>query len=194
MKISFIYMASGFGSRFGANKLYVPLHGKPLYRHGLECLMEAARRLCEEDGHEVRLIIVSQYLEILEDGRKMGLETVYNRSSSEGITASLRLGTGAAGGDTGIYMFCVADQPYMKSASVVRFIRGFLECGRGIGCVCNAGRRGNPAAFAAGYRDELLALRGDRGGSVIMKAYPEDVWTMEVGAGELKDIDVQADL
>ena len=40
----------------------------------------------------------------------------------------------------------------------------------------------------------LLALWGDRGGSVIMKAHPGDVWTMEVPAEELKDIDLQEDL
>ena len=76
MNLSFVFMASGFGKRFGANKLYVPLEGKPLYRHGLECLMETAVRLRQEDGHQVRLVVVSQYRKILEDGERLGLETV----------------------------------------------------------------------------------------------------------------------
>lgn len=194
MKLSFIYMASGFGSRFGANKLYAPLEGKPLYRHGLECLAQAAQRLRQEEGYEVRLIVVSQYEEILEYGGGLGLETAYNGESSRGITASLRLGTEHAGKDTDIYLFFVADQPYMKSSTVVEFVRGFAGCGRGLGCVCSGGRRGNPAAFAGRYRDELLTLEGDRGGSVVMRAHPEDVWTMEVLSGELKDIDVREDL
>lgn len=194
MKLSFIYMASGFGSRFGSNKLYADLDGKPLYRHGLECLMEAACRLRREDGHEVRLILVSQYEPILKYGRKMELETVYNDASSEGITASLRLGTRAAGEDSELFLFFVADQPYMKSSTIVEFIRGFAVSGLGMGCVCCDGKRGNPAAFSRRYREELLALRGDRGGSVLMKTHPEDVWLMQVPAGELKDIDVQADL
>lgn len=194
MNISFIYMASGYGSRFGSNKLCAMLDGRPLYRHGLECLLAAAGELREKDGFDVRLILVSQYRDILEDGNGLGLETVYNGSSSQGITASLRLGTEAAGEDADILLFFVADQPYMKGSTVASFVRGFAGCGSGIGCVESGGRRGNPAAFSRRYRKELLALMGDRGGSVIMKAHPEDVWTMEVPEGELKDIDVQEDL
>ncbi|SCI46024.1 molybdenum hydroxylase accessory protein%2C YgfJ family [uncultured Clostridium sp.] len=194
MNLSFVFMASGFGKRFGANKLYVPLEGKPLYRHGLECLMETAVRLRQEDGHQVRLVVVSQYRKILEDGERLGLETVYNGASDEGITASLRLGTEAGGEDGDIFLFFVADQPYMKSATLTEFVRGFIKSGFGMGCVCSMGKRGNPAAFSRLYREELLSLRGDKGGSVIIKKHPMDVWSMEVSENELKDIDVQADL
>ena len=87
-----------------------------------------------------------------------------------------------------------SDQPYMKGTTVASFVRGFAGCGYGIGCVKSGDRKGNPAAFSGRYRQELLALWGDRGGSVIMKAHPGDVWTMEVPAEELKDIDLQEDL
>lgn len=194
MNISFIFMASGYGKRFGANKLCASLEGKPLYRHGLECLMETAGRLKAEDGHRVRLIVVSQYQDILRDGESLGLETVLNDKSSEGITASLRLGTQAAGEDYEVCLFFVADQPYLKSATLTAFVRGFLISGFGMGCVCCEGKRGNPAAFSRTYREELLKLTGDKGGSVMMKAHPRDVWTMEVPGLELKDIDVQEDL
>ena len=71
---------------------------------------------------------------------------------------------------------------------------GFRLAGKGMGCVCHQGKRGNPAIFASAYREELMGLRGDRGGSVIMKAHPGDVWTMEVPEEELKDIDRAEDL
>ena len=193
MNIAFIFMASGFGKRFGANKLYAPLKGKPLYCHGLKCLMEAAERL-EKEGHRIRFLVVSQYRKILEDGERLGLESVYNSGSSEGITASLRLGTEAAGEDTDICLFFVADQPYMKSATVAEFVRGFINSGFGMGCVCCKGKPGNPAAFSRKYREELMKLHGDKGGSVLMKAYPQDVWLLEVSREELRDIDVQEDL
>lgn len=194
MNLSFVFMASGFGKRFGSNKLYAPLEGKPLYRHGLECLMEAAGRLREEDGYKVRLVVVSQYQDILTDASGLGLEAVYNGESSEGITASLRLGTRASGEEGDVFLFFVADQPYLKSATMTEFVRGYVESGFGMGCVSCGGKRGNPAAFSGKYREELLTLRGDKGGSVIMKAHPLDVWTMEVPPEELKDIDVEEDL
>lgn len=193
MKISFIYMASGFGSRFGSNKLMSLLGGKELYRYGLECLCKGASAL-REDGHDIEILVVSQYEQILDQARCLGLGSVPNGFSAEGITASLRLGTGASREGTEGYLFCVADQPYMRTSTLVSFVCGFADSGLGIGCVCHHGKRGNPAVFRSRYRDDLLSLTGDRGGSVIMKAHPEDVWTMEVPKEELKDIDRTADL
>ena len=95
MRISFIYMASGFGSRFGSNKLLVPFKGKALYRHGLDCICRAAGEL-EKEGYQTEVLVVSQYEEILEQAESQGLRAVLNRFSGQGITASLRLGTDSA--------------------------------------------------------------------------------------------------
>ena len=61
MKTAWIYMASGFGSRFGENKLMAELGGKPLYRHGMECLILAGRLLVLEEGWLLNLIVVCKY-------------------------------------------------------------------------------------------------------------------------------------
>ena len=107
-------MASGFGSRFGENKLLVELGGKPLYRHGLDCLLQAMERVeTEMEGWQVQLIVVSQYREILETAAALGAEPVMNPQSGEGIAASLRFGTEAAR-DAQILVYCVADQPGMR--------------------------------------------------------------------------------
>ena len=42
MKVSLIYMASGFGKRYGTNKLITEFQGEPLYLHGLLSLQKAA--------------------------------------------------------------------------------------------------------------------------------------------------------
>ena len=70
MRISFIYMASGFGSRFGSNKLLVPFKGKALYRHGLDCICRAAGEL-EKEGYQTEVLVVSQYEEILEQAESV---------------------------------------------------------------------------------------------------------------------------
>ena len=186
-------MASGFGSRFGSNKLLIPFKGKELYRHGLDCICRAAEEL-EKEGRRTEVLVVSQYEEILKQAESQGLLAVLNRFSGEGITASLRLGTDSASPESEALLFSVADQPYMSPFTLKKFIHGFRLSGKGIGCVCHQGKRGNPAIFSRAYRQELMGLRGDRGGSVIMKAHPEDVWTMEVPEEELKDIDRTEDL
>lgn len=193
-KTAFIFMASGFGSRFGSNKLLASFQGKPLYCYGLESILEAARTLCREDGFEAHVIAVSQYGEILEDAQRRGAEAVFNEISGEGIAASLRLGILAAPEDTDLYLFSVADQPYMKADTAVRLVRECLNRHKGMGCVCCQGKRGNPAVFASEYRQELLELKGNRGGSVIMKRHPQDLMLLEASGDELRDIDTPEDL
>ena len=192
-KIALIYMASGFGSRFGSNKLTALFQGEKLYRHGLTCLLQAARDL-QTEGIQTELLVVSQYEEILQEGKKMGFYPVYNGRSKEGITVSLKLGAGAAGEDNEAFLFSVADQPCMRPETVAAFVKGFGASGKGMGAMCSKSRRGNPAIFRSFYRDKLLSLEGDRGGSVLMKAYPQDLWLMECRPEELLDVDRPEDL
>ena len=47
--IHIIYMAAGNSRRFGSNKLFYELDGKPMYRHLLERLIEKiGRASCRE--------------------------------------------------------------------------------------------------------------------------------------------------
>ena len=130
MNLAMIYMASGFASRFGENKLLFPFRGKPLYCHGLEHLTEAAELLAAGDGSRPFLAVVSQYQEILDMAKKQGLCAVTNYESWKGITASLRLGTRAAG-ERDAYLYFVADQPFTQAETICAFVRGFAESGRG---------------------------------------------------------------
>ena len=143
MNLAMIYMASGFASRFGENKLLFPFRGKPLYCHGLEHLQEAAGLLADGEGKRPFLAVVSQYREILEAAGEQGLCAVPNHESREGITASLKLGTRAAG-ERDAYLYFVADQPFMRAETICAFVRGFAESGKGIGCVTCGKVRGIP--------------------------------------------------
>lgn len=196
MKAAFIYMASGFGSRFGGNKLLEELEGKPLYRHGLDTLRKAADLIRREKGWQIRLIVVSQYREILEEAAREGLQAVYNPESARGITASIAYGTRAAEEAEGadLYVYCVADQPRLRGETLAAFLRAFAASGKGMGCLTAGGRRGNPAAFRKTYRDQLLGLTGDRGGRQLMERYGEDLWLFEADSKELADVDLKEDI
>ena len=248
--LALIYMASGFGRRYGSNKLLEMVGGKPLYLHGLETLVEAAGELKKggraenlqgkervsgaEGGMEIRLIVVSQYGEILERAKQLGAVPVYNPNSGEGITASIHLGIEAsdyAGQDVRVeasdyagqdvraeasdyakqdvrpeasgyakqdvrpeaYLFSVADQPWLKAESIVRLVEEFQESGRTMACLTNGRQRGNPVLFAAKYREELMALTGDKGGSQLLRRYPGQVLEVPVGPEELRDVDQPGD-
>lgn len=194
MKVGIIYMASGFGKRFGSNKLLEKWNGKPIYRYGLEALLEAAGLLKEEHGWQVRLTAVSQYEEIRKAAENSGAEALDNPFSHEGITASIRLGTESMGPDMAFYVYCTADQPRIDGRTVADFLYEFSKTSYGIGCVSAEGKKGNPAVFRNQYREELMALTGDRGGSQIMKRYPQDVWYCPVAEEMLADVDVPEEL
>ena len=69
MKLSMIYMASGFGKRFGSNKLLASFEGRPLYTYGLSALEKGAQILEKKSGISCEIITVSQYPQILESAR-----------------------------------------------------------------------------------------------------------------------------
>lgn len=108
MKLSMIYMASGFGKRFGSNKLLASFEGRPLYTYGLSALEKGAQILEKKSGISCEIITVSQYPQILESARCLisGEKVLENPFSEEGITASIRLGVAAAGRYGCIPFFC----------------------------------------------------------------------------------------
>ncbi len=197
-KLSMVYLASGYGSRFGGNKLLERLGDKRLFEHGLLTLFGIQESLEKELGLLSEVILVSQYPEILDFGEKLGLKTVENPYAAEGITASIRLGTKMAAEDGDYLLYSVADQPWLKGETVKNFLDCFfrlsLQGKASIGCLCAEGRRGNPAVFHRRYREELLALTGDKGGSQIIKRYPGQVMEYPASPKELADIDCRQDI
>ena len=97
-------------------------------------------------------------------------------------------------------MFFVADQPWLSERTVETFLEFMKKVSDGdresrpIGCVSRLGEPGNPVWFSAFYKDELLALSGDRGGKRVMKAHMDQVHFFEVEEErELWDVDTLED-
>lgn len=76
--IHIIYMAAGNSRRFGSNKLFYELDGKPMYRHLLERLIEIKDRYnklkkagkktknAESNNPVIDITVVTRYREILD--------------------------------------------------------------------------------------------------------------------------------
>lgn len=185
-----IYLAAGFSRRFGGNKLLEKLDGKPMYLHLLEGLNEI------KENHKLQsLTVVTQYEEILNYLHRQRIAAVKNNNSALGISSSLKLGLQTAmiqkNQETEqYYLFCVADQPFLKKHTVEEFLYVFLKTGKGIGCISHDGKAGNPVIFHERYVPELLRIEGDKGGKSVVNQHLEDVFLFEIpDAMELKDID-----
>lgn len=201
MKLNIIYLAAGFGSRFGVNKLLYQIDGKPMYRHTLDRLL----RLMKDMDMPCKLIVVTQYDEVEDDVKAYCLSldrikkeneilVVRNEHSERGISSSLQCGL-LADDNAEAYLCCVADQPYLKEETLRNFLKHYMENSRGIGCISHGGGYGNPVIFAAKYREELLKLKGDQGGKQIFRSHLNDIMLFEVtDAHELADIDLLSEI
>lgn len=178
-------LASGFGRRFGQNKLLAPVEGTPLYRRAFAALPSA---------RFARAAVVSACPEILSAAAAAGYLALPNRGAAEGVAASVRLGLSVMGGLDGV-LFSVCDQPWLTADSVGRLLGAFAASPRSAVALAWRGRRGSPVIFPAALFPELAALTGDTGGSAVLRAHPERLVTVEAGtARELWDVDTPADL
>ena len=211
--IHIIYMAAGNSRRFGSNKLFYELDGKPMYRHLLDHLIEIKDRYnklknAESNNPVIDITVVTRYREILDYCACIpDCHAVLSPDSEKGISYTIKAGIMAVQGQKKLkkssevthhtaekeeyYMFAVADQPYLKSQSVIKLIDKVLEnkeykrlvfslrCGDTVG---------NPCVFHSSLIPQLLSLEGDKGGRSVAKKY-DCVYVDIADERELMDID-----
>ena len=187
IRIAGVVMASGFGRRYGGNKLVDLYAEKPLYRHTLE-------HVCGALGKE-NTVVVTQYDQIINEVRKEGVAALMNGRAGEGIAASIRLGTKWAldlGADAVI--FFAADMPNLPEEEIRRYAGQFAGSGKAYGCM-EFGKEHtctNPGSFRLKESAEkLLQLDGDRGAMRIMKQEPWNTYYYQIPAEYAEDIDVR---
>ena len=198
--IHIIYMAAGNSRRFGSNKLFYELDGKPMYRHLLDRLAEIKNRYnkSKSDSQTIDITVVTRYREILDYCACIpDCHAVISPDSEKGISYTIKAGIMAVQeqkktGMQDYYMFAVADQPYLKSQSVIKLIDKVLEnkenkrlafslrCGDVVG---------NPCVFHSSLIPQLLSLEGDKGGRSVAKKY-DCIYVDIADERELMDIDI----
>ena len=257
--IHIIYMAAGNSRRFGSNKLFYELDGKPMYRHLLERLIEIKDRYnnsentstnkpldCDEmdvdtvidtyigtdiglskkaekktkntesSSQLVDITVVTRYREILDYCSSIpDCHAVLSPDSEKGISYTIKAGIMAVQEQkkkngvwqkkqeksSGVsqnsaeteeyYMFAVADQPYLKSQSVIKLIDKVLENKGNIRLVFSlrcGDAVGNPCVFHSSLIPQLLSLKGDKGGRSVAKKH-DCVYVDIADELELMDID-----
>ena len=211
--IHIIYMAAGNSRRFGSNKLFYELDGKPMYRHLLDHLTEIKNRYnklknAESNNPVIDITVVTRYREILDYCSSIpDCHAVLSPDSEKGISYTIKAGIMAVQEQKKLkkssevthhtaekeeyYMFAVADQPYLKSQSMIKLIDKVLEnkgnkrlvfslrCGNAVG---------NPCVFHSSLIPQLLSLEGDKGGRSVAKKY-DCVYVDIADERELMDID-----
>ena len=93
--IHIIYMAAGNSRRFGSNKLFYELDGKPMYRHLLDRLAEIKNRYnkSKSDSQTIDITVVTRYREILDYCACIpDCNAVISPDSEKGISYTIKAG------------------------------------------------------------------------------------------------------
>ena len=186
---AWIMLAAGNSRRFGANKLLYEIEGSPMYQRTLSCLFKAQKEVLKKTGIFCPVTVVTQYKEVGETAEKMGAKVCYNPHPEEGISSSLKIGL-KENKEADACLFTVADQPWLTWESVMGLLEVFWESEKGMACMQNGEKKGNPCVFSKKYYKELFSLTGDVGGKQILNAHPTDIVVYQTkGERELEDID-----
>ena len=112
---------------------------------------------------------------------------VVNIHPEDGISSSIALGLAALPEATIAALIGVADQPNLTVEAVDELIRAFSP--GGIVVPRFGDHRGNPPVFDRRFFAELIELRGDRGGQIVVNAHPEAVIEVSLAEAIGDDVD-----
>ncbi|MDE1938428.1 MAG: nucleotidyltransferase family protein [Alphaproteobacteria bacterium] len=183
-KIGAVVLAAGLSLRMGANKLLIPLAGKPLVRHAVEAAVASQAKpvivVTGNSGEEVQKAL-----------RDLDVQFANNSDFSVGLSTSLKCGLRALPGDCAGAAILLADMPRVTPTLIDALIAAFApERGRAICAPVANGRRGNPVLWARRFFPEILALEGDTGAKALLDAHRDLVWEFPaMDDGPFFDID-----
>ena len=178
--IGCVIMASGLARRFGSNKLLADFGGRPLLCRALDAT-DTPQLACR--------IVVTRSAEVETLCQTLGVACLRhvlpgrNDTVRLGLEALLTLQPGLAG-----CIFLPGDQPLLRRETVEALVCAFVadtrtqkETERAIfrlGARAALGPDtvvGSPVLFGCGYFPALRTLPEGKGGSVVLKAHPEQV-------------------
>src|SRR6202022_2831598 len=170
--IAGILLAAGLSTRFGRQKLLQPYRGELLVRKIARCFLDA--------GLHPVVAVVSKNPAFGDALAGLTLTMIENAHPEVGISSSIAIGLRALPKTTNAALIGVADQPYLTVEAVEELVNAFSP-GRIV--VPRFGdHRGNPPVFDRRFFHDLMRLRGDRGGQMVVNAHPDAV--IEVGLAE----------
>ncbi|MGA7711716.1 MAG: nucleotidyltransferase family protein [Rhizomicrobium sp.] len=187
--IGAVVLAAGSSSRMGADKLLLPLAGKPLVRHAVEAAAKSR-------ATPVMVVIGHAGAQIAAALGGLDVCFVENKEFSEGLSTSLVCGLKTLPMECHGAAILLGDMPFVAPHLIDALIAAFDPAhGRSICIPTFQGRRGNPVVWARELFPEIMALQGDAGAKRLIGAHAKLVCEVEAADdGVLFDIDTREDL
>lgn len=183
MKIGCVIMASGLSRRFGRNKLLELFDGTSLIERILDIT---------GNGLFDTRVVVTRTEAVRDICRSRNVPVIFHEYPNRNDT--VRLGIEAMRDVDGC-VFCPSDQPMLERESLEHLIRAFSQNGKGMFRLAYGEKQGTPILFGREYFSELSALPEKKGGSYLVKKYPEQTQLVTAASEwELYDVDTEDEL
>lgn len=149
--------------------------------------MRKTARCFLDAGLEPVVAVVSNAPAFVDALAGLPVTMVQNPNPEDGVSSSIAIGLRALPETSSAALIGVADQPYLTPDAIQALLDAFLP-GRIV--VPRFGdHRGNPPVFDRRFFRDLMQLRGDRGGQVVVNAHPESVVEVSLAEGIGEDVD-----
>lgn len=182
--ITAVVMAAGLSKRMGADKLSLPLEGKPVFMHILSSVRDMP--------FGERLVVTNQE-QIAQYAEQCGFRVVPSPDAVLGMGHSVAAGARAVCEDAQALMFLNADQPFISREIVEKLCDLFMEKNQII-VPCIQGKPSSPCIFPIRFCRELAALTGEQGGRQVYRKHLDETYFAEQQSPEsFADLDSPAD-
>ena len=185
--IAVIVLAAGASTRFGEQKLVVPLGGKAVVRHAVE-------RACASGADETIVVTGANGAEVRAALRGLTVRFVENPRFKDGMSTSLAAGIAALPAGAEAAIIALGDQPLVPPEAYAGVLAEYRRERAPIVTASYNGVRGHPVLFDAALFAELRATRGDRGARGVIGGDPGRVRHVELGLPVPADVDTPAAL
>jgi molybdenum cofactor cytidylyltransferase len=184
---SAVILAAGTSTRMGAVKQLLRLDDRPLLQHVLDSVSASGVK-------EIVLVLGASAEAIRREIDTQNVRVVINENYQQGIGSSLKAGLSAVDPQTVAALIILADQPFVRPATLDRLIMEHQQSKAQIVIPTYRGFRGNPVLLDRSVFVEVMALNGDMGCRAIFGAHSEGIVKAAVDdVGILLDIDRQTD-
>lgn len=185
-RVAAVVLAAGQATRMGAQKLLLPVGGRPMVRRVAEAALGS--RVMET------IVVVGHEPESLRTALEgLPVKVVVNPDYEAGMSTSLRAGLRAIGDEADGVLILLGDQPFVTPALLDRLIDVHTDDGARIVRLAVGDRPANPVLMSADLFPELLAQQGDVGGRDVAARHAEEVQLVPVDDASVMDVDTAED-
>jgi molybdenum cofactor cytidylyltransferase len=188
-----VILAAGLGRRFGGLKMLHPMrNGQTMIEQTIEQYQAAFSQIhivVTDQDEDIKRCIINhaEKAQKFESEKSKSFKIVECADSNQGMSRSLIAGVNATLDADG-WMIGLGDMPYVASETIVDLTDNLRQSN--IVVPRYRQQLGNPVGFGCLFKDQLLGLRGDRGGKSIIQQYSRRLKVLDTqDQGVVFDID-----